>query len=190
MTPTDYLAWGTLVHLVADWVFQNDWIAANKAVTGRKVPGGHPMLAHLKPGVDLLIEGREGVWDVRGRVGPDLLVGREHETQLVHVDCDSTGTYDHLTLMVSPREGPRHIASYIHALIHFLALLLVFPVAAALPLAMSHWFVDLRFALAAWRRFFGQDRGPIAQQVALWEDQVVHVALIGVAALVVGRWPS
>jgi hypothetical protein len=54
---------------------------------------------------------------------------------------------------------------------------------------VSHWFVDLRFALVWWRKVFGQDTGPIAQQVALWQDQVVHAAILGAAALGVGGLP-
>ena len=30
MDSTDYLVWGIALHLIADWVFQNDWIASNK----------------------------------------------------------------------------------------------------------------------------------------------------------------
>lgn len=31
MTTTDYLIWGIVLHLIADWVFQNDWMARNKS---------------------------------------------------------------------------------------------------------------------------------------------------------------
>jgi hypothetical protein len=31
MSATELLVWGGLVHLVVDWLFQNEWIAENKA---------------------------------------------------------------------------------------------------------------------------------------------------------------
>jgi hypothetical protein len=114
MTSTAMLAWGGLAHLIADWIFQNDWMAQNKP-------------------------------------------------------------------------NPLHPAGYLHAGIHVAALLLVFPWPAALAIGVLHWFVDLRFALVAWRRAFGQDQGPVAVHVAIWEDQVVHLATIGAFALACGR---
>jgi len=30
MDATDYLVWGIVIHLVCDWIFQNEWIAVNK----------------------------------------------------------------------------------------------------------------------------------------------------------------
>jgi hypothetical protein len=30
MTQTDLLVWGVLAHVVADWLFQNEWMAINK----------------------------------------------------------------------------------------------------------------------------------------------------------------
>jgi hypothetical protein len=31
VSATDLLVWGTVVHLVVDWLFQNEWIAEHKA---------------------------------------------------------------------------------------------------------------------------------------------------------------
>jgi hypothetical protein len=31
MDATDFLVWGIFLHLVADWVLQNDWMARNKS---------------------------------------------------------------------------------------------------------------------------------------------------------------
>ncbi len=31
MTATELLVWGVVVHLVVDWLFQNEWIAENKS---------------------------------------------------------------------------------------------------------------------------------------------------------------
>lgn len=114
MTATDLLIWGIVLHLVADWLLQNEWMAVNK-------------------------------------VKPDSLAGVAHMA------------------------------------IHYVALALIFPVTAAVVLALVHWFIDLRFPLAWWRRFFRQTtEGPMAPHVAIWGDQVLHIACIAVAALVIG----
>jgi hypothetical protein len=113
LTATALLAWGSLIHLVCDWVLQNDWMARNKV-------------------------------------------------------------------------NPAHPASYVHAGIHTLGLALIYPAWAALAIGAIHWFIDLRFALAAWRHAFGQDSGPVAVHVAIWEDQAVHLAVLGVFALACG----
>ena len=31
MKQTDRMVWGWVAHLIADWIFQNDWMAVNKA---------------------------------------------------------------------------------------------------------------------------------------------------------------
>jgi hypothetical protein len=113
-TATQLVLWGLVVHLVADWLGQNDWMAVNKS-------------------------------------------------------------------------NPRHIAGYVHAGIHLLGLLLVFPPLIALALAVSHFVIDLRFPLAWWRGVYKQTTtGPAALHVAMWGDQVTHIALIALAALLVG----
>jgi hypothetical protein len=110
-TATDLLVWGMAAHLVVDWLFQNHWMAENKA---------------------------------------DL----------------------------------RHPAGYVHAGLHTLALLLVFPAAAAAVLGVLHLLIDTRRPLAWWRRFFRQTGdGPAALHVAIWADQVLHIAAIAAAAL-------
>lgn len=78
---------------------------------------------------------------------------------------------------------PLHPAGHLHAAIHYVALSFVFPIGVAFILGVVHWFVDLRFALAWWRRFYGQTtEGPMAPHVAIWEDQVVHIVCIAIAA--------
>ena len=111
---TELVVWGVVVHLVVDWLFQNEWIA-------------------------------------------------EHKTDL------------------------RHPAGYIHALVHGLALLLVFPPLAALALAVTHLVIDTRHPLAWWGRVMSQTPGgEIGASVHIWRDQAVHVATIAIAALIVG----
>jgi hypothetical protein len=80
-----------------------------------------------------------------------------------------------------------HPAAWIHAGIHFGAMLFVFPWPVALWIANAHFLIDLRFFLAWWRRFFGQTtEGPMAPHVAIWSDQVLHILTIAIAASLCG----
>lgn len=114
MSATELLVWGAFVHLVVDWLFQNEWIA-------------------------------------------------EHKTSL------------------------RHPAGYVHAAAHGVALLLVFPPAAAGALAVAHLLIDTRRPLTWWARVMSQTTtGPIAAPIHVWRDQTLHIATIGLAAGLVG----
>lgn len=110
---TQLLVWGIVMHLVIDWLLQNDWQARNK---------------------------------------PNLL----------------------------------HPAAYVHSGIHLVGLLFIFPWHAALVIAITHLLIDTRKPLAWWRRFFRQTQeGDVALHVAVWGDQVAHIAIIAIAALAV-----
>lgn len=39
MTATEFLVWGAVIHLVVDWLLQNEWIATNKE--SLKHPAGY-----------------------------------------------------------------------------------------------------------------------------------------------------
>lgn len=115
MNSTELLVWGTVIHLIADWLLQNHWRAVNKS----------------------------DLW---------------------------------------------HPAAWVHACIHYFGMLLVFELPVAVLLALSHLIIDTRVPLRWWRKVFRQTReGEFAMPVAIWGDQVLHVALIAVAALVSGR---
>ena len=115
MSATDLLIWGIVLHLIADWIFQNEWMALNK---------GH----------------------------------------LVHP------------------------AAWIHGGIHALAMALIFPVPLALAIAAIHILVDTRKPVQWWQRIYHQTTtGPYAIPVAIWLDQVVHMAVIAIFALIVSR---
>lgn len=118
MTPTDRTVFGIIVHLAADWLLQNDWMAANKA-------------------------------------------------------------------------NPDHPAGIVHAAIHTIGLLFVFPAKFAALIGALHYIIDLRFALRWWRKVFGQTtEGEAALHVAIWGDQVLHIAVIAFfASLLKGRKP-
>lgn len=112
MSATQLLVWGAFVHLIVDWLFQNEWIAENK-------------------------------------------------TSL------------------------RHPAGYVHAGVHGLAMLLVFPPLAAVALGVAHLLIDTRRPLTWWAKVMSQTvEGPIAAPVHIWRDQTLHIATIGVAAAI------
>lgn len=80
-----------------------------------------------------------------------------------------------------------HPAAYIHSGIHLAGLLIIFPWYIALAIAVSHILIDTRVPLAWWRRFFRQTTtGDAAMHVAMWSDQVAHITILAIAALVVG----
>jgi hypothetical protein len=113
MSATELLVWGIVVHLVVDWLLQNEWIAVNK-------------------------------------------------TNL------------------------RHPAGWIHATVHGVALLLVFPALAAAAIAFVHLLIDTRKPLAWWEKVVSQtSEGPVAAPVHIWRDQTLHIAVLAVAALIV-----
>ena len=107
---SDLILYGLIVHLVADWVFQNHWMAINKA-------------------------------------------------------------------------NVRHPAGYVHASIHTLGALLVFPPAIALVLGVLHFLIDTRKPMQWWQRVYQQTiEGPYAIHVQIWLDQVFHVIVIVICA--------
>jgi hypothetical protein len=111
---TSLLVWGIVIHLFADWILQNEWMAVNK-------------------------------------------------TSLLHP------------------------AAYVHSGIHLLGLLLIFQWWVALLIAITHLLIDTRVPLAWWRKFYRQTtEGPIAIHVAIWTDQVLHITVLAIAALVAG----
>jgi len=145
---TDLLLWGIVVHLVCDWLLQNEWMALNK------------------------------------------MKRRWHPYARVH-------WWD------------RHPAAYVHAGIHTLGLMLVFPWYAALVLGLSHLIIDCRWIVASWSKLIRQTQpNPTSQfdvtlrelqgdgmvrveqrcfdigsDVRIWVDQVWHIAALAIAAL-------
>ena len=113
LTAEEYLLWGLVIHLVVDWLFQNEWIALNK-------------------------------------------------TSL------------------------RHPAGYVHAGMHGVALLLVFPPLGALALAIVHLLIDTRRPLQWWAKMMSQTpTGPEAFTIHIWRDQALHIGTLALVALIV-----
>lgn len=113
MTAVELVVWGIVLHLVVDWLLQNEWMAMHK------------------------------------------------------------------TSLRSP-------AGYIHAGLHGLAMLVIFPPLAALSLAVAHLLIDTRKPLTWWAKVMSQTtEGPIGTAVHIWRDQTLHIATIAIAALLV-----
>lgn len=77
-----------------------------------------------------------------------------------------------------------HPAGWIHGLIHLGFMLLLFPFLWALLIALLHIIIDTRHPLNWWKRVYRQTTtGEAAMHVSIWEDQVVHILIIGAVAL-------
>lgn len=113
MTSIELLLWGIVAHLIADWFFQNHWMA-------------------------------------------------QYKTNLTHP------------------------AAWVHGGIHLLFTALVFPPIAVALIVAAHMLIDTRRPLIWWRRVYRQTTtGEFAIHVAIWEDQVTHIAVIALTALLV-----
>jgi len=120
---------------------------------------------------------------------PDTVPGRMSATELL-----AWGAVVHLTVdwllqnewMAENKASLRHAAAYVHSGLHGVAMLLVFPPLAAAALGVVHLLVDTRRPLEWWGRVLGQTvEGEVAVPLAIWRDQVLHLATIAAAALIV-----
>ena len=103
---------------------------------------------------------------------------------VVHLFCDWLLQND---WMARNKANLRYFAAWVHAAIHLVGLLLIFPPLAAVAIALIHLLIDTRLPLIAWRNIFRQTRtGPAALHVAMWGDQVAHITILALAALMVG----
>lgn len=86
--------------------------------------------------------------------------------------------------MADNKSSLLHPAAYVHSGIHFVGLLLIFPPLAALAIAIIHLLIDTRAPLRWWRKVYRQTQeGPAAMHVAMWSDQVLHITVLAVVAL-------
>jgi hypothetical protein len=89
--------------------------------------------------------------------------------------------------MATNKSSLIHPASWVHSGLHFLGLLLIFSPVVALSIALIHLLIDTRVPLQFWRKFYRQTTtGDVALHVAMWGDQVAHITVLAVAALLVG----
>lgn len=89
---------------------------------------------------------------------------------------------------VHPLKSP---AAWVHAGIHFLCLVFVFPWPMAYCIAAVHLAIDTRYPLVALRTLLGQAKegNPFRDHVLIWHDQAVHIVVIAIAALITGGSP-
>lgn len=103
---------------------------------------------------------------------------------VVHLFCDWILQND---WMATYKSSLFHPASWIHSGIHLLGLILIFPWWMAVFIAVAHVLIDTRIPLKWWRKVYRQTReGDVALHVAMWSDQVLHITVLAIAALIVG----
>lgn len=79
-----------------------------------------------------------------------------------------------------------HPASMVHMYAHFFVTSFVFPIYVAAPIAVLHGAIDTRKPLQWWAKFYKQTTdpaNPVSLHVAIWTDQVAHIAVLAIAAL-------
>jgi hypothetical protein len=82
----------------------------------------------------------------------------------------------------------RHPAAWTHSAIHTLGLLLVFAWPVALLIGISHLLIDTRKPLIWWLRMVKQmPKMHNHQTVEIWVDQVMHITVLAVVALVLEK---
>lgn len=107
-----FLIWGLVAHLIADWLFQNTWMA-------------------------------------------------QYKTNL------------------------KHPAAWVHAGIHTILYLFIFPLPVAITLGVIHMLIDTRKPLEWWGKYMSQTyEGEVAMHIRIWRDQVLHIVFLALAALV------
>jgi len=78
----------------------------------------------------------------------------------------------------------RHPAAYVHAGIHTVIQLLIFPWWAALIIGFLHLIIDCRWILDRWGQLMHQtNEGPIAIHISIWRDQIAHLMVIALVAV-------
>ena len=84
----------------------------------------------------------------------------------------------------------RHPAAWVHGSIHTALLLLVFPWYAAIAIGFSHVLIDTRRPILWWMEHFKQMtvEGPHVLLVEIWLDQVMHVVVLAIAALLLTQY--
>lgn len=108
---------------------------------------------------------------------------------MVHLICDF---FLQNNWMAQNKSDTSSIAGPVHAGIHFVGLMFVFPPYAAMWIAIIHYGIDLRTPLAWWRKFYGQTKDPtdpVFIPFAMWQDQAIHIIVLGIMALVSARFP-
>lgn len=78
----------------------------------------------------------------------------------------------------------KHPAAWVHGAIHFVFLLPVFSLSLSISIAVIHMLIDTRLPMKLWQQFYKQTtEGVYAIPVAIWADQVLHITVLALAAL-------
>ena len=81
-----------------------------------------------------------------------------------------------------------HPASWVHGFIHFVFLLLVFPVEIALAVSIIHILIDTRKPIQWWQKVYKQTTdGDYAVHIAIWFDQVLHITVLWIFVFILSR---
>lgn len=105
---------------------------------------------------------------------------------VVHLVVDWLGQNE---WMAVNKPSLRHPAGYVHAGLHGAAQLLVFPWWAALAIGVTHLLIDTRVPVGWWSRLIRQTQPgappwDVGMEVRVWADQVWHIAVVALLALV------
>lgn len=170
---TELLIWGIVVHLVCDWLLQNEWMAANK--TERRVPKPRRGDGMITP--PRLYWPMPRWWD-------------RHPAAYVHAGIHTVG----LALVFGPL--PALALGAVHLVIDTRTPVrwwgkLIRQTQPGMPPAV-HTVAELtveptedREGKHTYRQVPLMDLGA---EVRVWADQVWHITTIAIAALVVGSW--
>jgi hypothetical protein len=103
---------------------------------------------------------------------------------VIHLFCDWILQND---WMARNKSSLLHPAAWVHSGIHFIGIWLIFPTWVAILIFITHILIDTRVPLVWWRKFYRQTtEGPVALHVAFWSDQVSHITVLAIAALLTG----
>lgn len=111
---------------------------------------------------------------------------------VIHLVIDWLGQNE---WMAVNKANLRHPAGYVHAGIHGLGMLLIFAWPAALFIAITHLLIDTRKPVVWWSKLIRQTQPgglgldprvvDVGLEVRFWSDQVWHIGVIALTALVV-----
>jgi len=78
-----------------------------------------------------------------------------------------------------------HPAGWVHGAMHAIAMSLIFPLPVAAIIGLTHTLIDTRVPARLWARIYrAGGTGAYQVPVAIWRDQVFHLCVLAVAAIV------
>jgi len=78
----------------------------------------------------------------------------------------------------------KHPAAWVHAGVHTILYLFIFPLPIAILLGVIHMLIDTRKPLQWWGKYIEQThKGEAAMHITIWRDQTLHILFLALAAL-------